>query len=81
MSYRIAYTNEARSGLDTLSVPARKDFNTRIADIARNPYGCGSTAVRGDRERRDAAIGHIAIIRYEVSPSVVTVTVLRVISL
>jgi hypothetical protein len=47
--------------------------------LARTPYGCGSSAVGGDRDRRDAAVGGVAIVRYEVSPAVVVVTVLRLV--
>ncbi|MFD5554348.1 hypothetical protein ACFWIA_10970 [Streptomyces sp. NPDC127068] len=78
MSYRIAYADLARAGRNALSPTVRKTFDAGVAAIARAPYGCGSSAVLGSRDRRDAAIGGIAVIRYEVSPSVVTVTVVRV---
>ncbi|AZK95633.1 MULTISPECIES: hypothetical protein [Streptomyces] len=81
MSYRIAYSDPAKAGRAALSEAARKALDAGVAAVARDPYGCSSHAVGGDRNRRDAAIGSIAIIRYEVSPSVVTFTVLRVVGL
>ncbi|MCC3767814.1 hypothetical protein [Streptomyces sp. UNOC14_S4] len=78
-AYRVAYTNEARAGRDALSAEHRKLFDTGVGRIARDPYGCGSTPASGSRDRRDAAIGSVAFIRYEVSPAVVIVTILRVI--
>ncbi|MEO3976370.1 hypothetical protein [Streptomyces sp. CAU 1734] len=79
MSYRVVYTDMAEAGRASLSPMDRKVFDTRVAAIARDPYGCGSSTVGTSRDRRDAAIGSIAIIRYEVSPRVVTVTILRVV--
>ncbi|MFI5616750.1 hypothetical protein [Streptomyces sp. NPDC051567] len=78
MSYRLAYSDVAQAGRNALSAADRKTFDAKVAAIARDPYGCGSSAVLGSRDRRDAPIGSIAIVRYEVSPSVVTVTVVRV---
>lgn len=78
-AFRVAYANEARAGHSALSAEARKTFDTGISAIARSPYGCGSTPVNGNRDRKDATIGSVAVVRYEVSASVVTVTVLRVI--
>ncbi|RLV01257.1 hypothetical protein CTZ27_12085 [Streptomyces griseocarneus] len=78
-AYRVAYANEARAGRDALSAEHKKLFDAGVDNVARDPYGCGSTSVSGSRDRRDAAIGSVAFIRYEVSPAVVTVTILRVI--
>ncbi|MFI6526829.1 hypothetical protein [Streptomyces uncialis] len=79
MSHRIAYTDEAKAGRGALVPKRRKDFDTGVAVLARAPYGCGSRAVKGDRDRRDATIGCVAVIRYEVSSGVLTITVLRVV--
>ncbi|MEV4434742.1 hypothetical protein [Streptomyces sp. NPDC049585] len=78
-TYRVAYTNEARAGRDVIPAERKKAFDTGIAALAGDPYGCGSAAVRGDADRRDASIGSVAFVRYEVSPAVITITVLRVI--
>ncbi|MER7048385.1 hypothetical protein [Streptomyces jumonjinensis] len=43
--------------------------------LARASYGCGSSPVRGERDRRDATIANTAFITYLVSEAVVTVTV------
>ncbi|MEU3600548.1 hypothetical protein ABZ714_17790 [Streptomyces sp. NPDC006798] len=79
MTYRIAYTDEAGAGRAALGRIRRKEFDTGVAALSRDPYGVGSCGVRGNRDRRDASIGRIAVVRYEVSPGVVTVTVLRVV--
>ncbi|WP_414167245.1 hypothetical protein ACMATS_06435 [Streptoverticillium reticulum] len=79
MTYRVAYANEAAAGRGAIPAQRRKEFDDGMTRIALDPYGCGSSAVRGSRDRRDAAVGKVAFIRYEVSPSVVTITVLRVI--
>ncbi|AYN43262.1 hypothetical protein D9753_35235 [Streptomyces dangxiongensis] len=46
--------------------------------VYADPYGHGSTSVGGDRDRREATVGH-AIVRYIVSNSILTVTVVRLI--
>ncbi|MFE7131706.1 hypothetical protein ACFVIM_12660 [Streptomyces sp. NPDC057638] len=78
MSYRVAYADPAQAARNALPAAARKAFDAGIMAIAHDPYGCGSSAVLGSRDRRDAPIGSIAVVRYEVSPSVVTVTIVRV---
>ncbi|WP_435840846.1 hypothetical protein [Streptomyces cinnamoneus] len=81
MSYRIAYTNDADTERRSLTVERRKLFENGMTALALNPYGCGSSAVRGDHDRRDATVGNIAFITYLVSPSVVTVTVVKLVPL
>ncbi|MFF0747367.1 hypothetical protein ACFYVL_44010 [Streptomyces sp. NPDC004111] len=49
------------------------------ATIGADPYGHGSTPVGSDRDRREATV-HGAFVRYVVSPSVRTVTVVRLIT-
>ncbi|MER6914546.1 hypothetical protein ABT354_22975 [Streptomyces sp. NPDC000594] len=58
---------------------ARKVFDTGLLAIAREPYGCGSAEVGESHDRREATVAGVAFVRYEVSASVVTVTVLRVV--
>jgi hypothetical protein len=77
--YRVAYTDEALASREAIPGERRKDFEEGMRALARTPYGCGSSAVGGDRDRRDAAVGGVAIVRYEVSPAVVVVTVLRLV--
>ncbi|MFE7129988.1 hypothetical protein ACFVIM_03940 [Streptomyces sp. NPDC057638] len=75
----MTYTDIAQAGRAALDAARRKEFETGIAGVARTPYGCGSSAVNGDQDRREATLGRVAVIRYEVSPGVLIVTVLRVI--
>ncbi len=77
MNYRIAYTDDAATERRSLTAERRKLFENGMTALAQDPYGCGSSPVRGDRDRRDATIGGIAFITYVVSPSVVTVTVVK----
>ncbi|WP_329028145.1 hypothetical protein [Streptomyces sp. NBC_00690] len=79
--YRVAYADPAAVGRNALPADARKRFDAGIAALARDPYGCRSSSVKGSRDRRDAAIGGVALIRYEVSSGVLIVTVLRVVGL
>ena len=77
MSYRIAYAPPADHTL--AKMPGAGAFREAMArTVGRDPYGHGSTAVRGERDRREAAV-HGAIVLYYVSGSVLTVTVVRLI--
>ncbi|MGW2184913.1 hypothetical protein [Streptomyces sp. NPDC001719] len=62
MTYRIAYTDDAAAGRRSFTAERRKLFENGMASLAQDPYGCGSSTVRGDRDRRDATIGGIAFI-------------------
>ncbi|MBO0652972.1 hypothetical protein J1792_09260 [Streptomyces triculaminicus] len=79
----MAWTDEARAGRDTIPPERKKAFNNGMAALRADPYQCGSSAVGDGRNRRDAAIGGVAIIRYEVSPNpqILVITVLRLIAL
>ncbi|MGW1993376.1 hypothetical protein [Embleya sp. NPDC001921] len=75
--YYVAYTDRAETGLAGLSSTSRANVKAEIErTIGRDPYGCGSSAVRGDKDRRSASVSTV-IIEYEVSASVLTVTVVR----
>ncbi|WP_461035935.1 hypothetical protein [Streptomyces mayteni] len=78
-AYRVAYTDEAAASRLALAPEHRKPFEDGMRAIAARPYDCGSTAVRGDRDRREAAVGGVALVRYEVSAAVLIVTVLRLV--
>jgi hypothetical protein len=78
-AYRIAYTDEALAGREAMPDERSKQFEDGMRAVAWNPYGSGSSPVRGHRDRREATVGGVAFIRYEVSPSVLIVTVLRLI--
>ncbi len=78
MSYRITYAPPADDTLAKMrNAQAFRDEMART--VGRDPYGHGSTAVRGERDRREATIlGAIAL--YYVSGSVLTVTVVRLVA-
>ena len=72
MSYRITYAPSADDTLAKMrNAEAFRGAMTRT--IGRDPYGHGSTAVKGERDRREATVLG-AIVLYYVSRSVLTVT-------
>ncbi|MEU7132447.1 hypothetical protein [Streptomyces sp. NPDC046261] len=81
MSHRIAYTDDADTERRSLPAERRKLFENGMTALALDPYGCGSSPVRGDHDRRDATVGNIAFITYLVSSAVVTVTVVKLLPL
>ncbi|MCS0635072.1 hypothetical protein NX801_05245 [Streptomyces sp. LP05-1] len=54
----------------------RDTFDAGLRRLAAEPYGLGSTPVKGDPDRREATVGGV-VVRYYVSASVLTVTVVR----
>ncbi|WP_245654428.1 hypothetical protein [Streptomyces violens] len=56
----------------------RTRFDAAMRRLADDPYGHGSTAIKKERERREATIAGV-VIRYYVSESVLTVTVVRIV--
>ncbi|SED00216.1 hypothetical protein SAMN05216483_2872 [Streptomyces sp. 2131.1] len=79
MSFRISYAPPAD---DTLAKMGDGDtFRDRMAvTLGVEPYGHGSTAVKGEHDRREATVAG-AIVLYYVSGSVLTVTVVRLVPL
>jgi hypothetical protein len=78
LSYRITYAPPAD---DTL-VKMRNADTFRGAmerTIGQDPYGHGSTPVKGERDRCEATILGV-IVLYYVSGSVLTVTVVRLVA-
>ncbi|MEU6536628.1 hypothetical protein [Streptomyces sp. NPDC047000] len=77
MSHRITCAPPAD---DTLAkMPDARAFREAMArTVGRDPYGHGSTAVRGERDRREVTVLG-AIVLYYVSGSVLTVTVVRLV--
>ncbi|CAM5291879.1 hypothetical protein GCM10010329_80940 [Streptomyces spiroverticillatus] len=77
--YRITYAPPADATLAKMT--GAEIFRAAVAaTIGTDPYGHGSTPVRGDRDRREATV-HQAFLRYVISPSVLTVTVVRLITI
>ncbi|MEU1087236.1 hypothetical protein ACFYPN_26075 [Streptomyces sp. NPDC005576] len=79
MSFRISYAPPAD---DTLAkMRDAEPFRAEMArTLGRAPYGHGSTAVKDERDRREATVAG-AIVLYYVSGSVLTVTVVRLVPL
>ncbi|MFF9685571.1 hypothetical protein [Streptomyces sp. NPDC014623] len=79
MSFRISYAPPAD---DTLA--KMRDGHLFREEMARtlglDPYGHASTAVKRERDRREATV-YGAIVLYYVSGSVLTVTVVRLVPL
>ncbi|MEE1930993.1 hypothetical protein V1J52_22910 [Streptomyces sp. TRM 70351] len=77
--YRISYAPPADDALRKMN--RRAAFEAAIGGtVGRDPYGHGSVHVGGDRDRREATVAG-AVVRYVVSGSIRTVTVVRLISL
>ncbi|MGC5345756.1 hypothetical protein ACPXCE_26135 [Streptomyces sp. DT24] len=79
MSFRISYAPPAD---DTLAKMRDGDaFRVEMArTLGQDPYGNGSSAVKQERDRREATVFG-AIVLYYVSGSVLTVTVVRLVPL
>ncbi|WP_299530292.1 hypothetical protein [uncultured Streptomyces sp.] len=79
MSFRISVAPPAD---DTLAkMRDGEPFRDELArTLAQDPYGHGSTAVKDERDRREATV-HGAIVLYYVSSSVLTLTVVRLVPL
>jgi hypothetical protein len=79
LSFRISYAPPAD---DTLA--KMRDGDSFRAEMARtlglDPYGHASTAVKLERDRREATVAG-AIVLYYVSGTVLTVTVVRLVPL
>lgn len=77
MTYRISYAPPAD---DTLAKMARTETFKAAMErtLGVDPYGHGSTAIGKDADRREATIRGV-FVRYYVSGSILTVTVVRLI--
>ncbi|MER5974207.1 hypothetical protein ABT112_31630 [Streptomyces sp. NPDC002055] len=58
----------------------RTAFDTGMQRLAADPYGHASTPVKADADRREATVSGV-VVRYYVSNTVLTVTVVRVVYL
>lgn len=79
--YRLQYAPPADLALESMdpSLRARFDAGMRTS-LAPDPYGQGSAPMGSDEDRREATVAGV-VIRYYVSRSVLTVTVVRVVFL
>ncbi|MER5771022.1 hypothetical protein [Streptomyces sp. NPDC001985] len=56
----------------------RARFDAAMHHLAAAPYGHGSTPIKGDHDRREATVAGV-VVRYYVSATVLTVSVVRVV--
>ncbi|APS20722.1 hypothetical protein C6W96_16120 [Streptomyces sp. CS149] len=79
MSFRISYAPPAD---DTLAkMRGGESFrDAMVRTLGEEPYGHASSAVKRERDRREATVAG-AIVLYYVSRSVLTVTVVRLVPL
>ncbi|MFB7631959.1 hypothetical protein ACFC0M_13560 [Streptomyces sp. NPDC056149] len=76
MPYRLQYAPPADEIRRAMPRALRGAFDAGMARLAADPYGHGSTPVRADADRREAAASGV-VVRYYVSATVATVTVVR----
>lgn len=76
MSYRVTFSPECERALRDLSSSQRRDLDNGMARVANDPYGCGSSQTY-HKDRRIVTCGSV-IAEYQVSTSILTVTVVRV---
>ncbi|EDY51742.1 hypothetical protein [Streptomyces clavuligerus] len=75
--YEIAYAPVAEATLKQYA--GERGFRTAMAStLGRDPYGHGSRAVGGERDRREATVAGV-FIRFYVAENVVKITVVRMV--
>ncbi|MGW0008093.1 hypothetical protein ACWDT6_30275 [Nocardia grenadensis] len=79
MSYYVQYSDRARREYSALDAATRRSFDRAVNDMARDPYAHGSP-IRGDKDRRSACLAGV-ITEYEISSSVLVVTMLKLVSI
>ncbi|GAA0495572.1 hypothetical protein GCM10010361_71190 [Streptomyces olivaceiscleroticus] len=75
---RLQYAPPADQARDAMDTSLRTRFDAGMRRLADDPYGHGSAAIDKERERREATVAGV-VIRYYVSESVLTVTVVRIV--
>jgi hypothetical protein len=79
VAYRIAFAGQAEAARREMSEARRRQFDTETQNtIGHDPYGHGSSSIKGDRDYREATVAG-AIIVYYVSANVLTLTAVRLI--
>jgi mRNA-degrading endonuclease RelE of RelBE toxin-antitoxin system len=79
--YQVQFSPQAEIQHKAMPDRLRKRFDPELRrTLGSDPYGHGSTAVRGDRDRREATIAGV-IVGYYVSGGVAVVTVVNILSL
>ncbi|OPC76428.1 hypothetical protein B4N89_47350 [Embleya scabrispora] len=78
--YRVQFTDSAENNIAKLPATRQRQIKSAAdSALGSDPYGNGSSSVRGNRDRRDVTLAN-AILTYEVSPNVVVVTVVQVVA-
>ncbi|MGC0416683.1 hypothetical protein [Embleya sp. AB8] len=75
----VQYSDRARTDYYAMPTPLRRRFDAAVGDMARHPYAHGDP-IRGNKDRRSACLAG-AITEYEISSSVLVVTMLKVVAL
>ncbi|WP_259454413.1 type II toxin-antitoxin system RelE family toxin [Streptomyces ginkgonis] len=76
--YRIVYAPPADDARKKMPTGLKSRFDAAMRPLAADPYGSGSEAVDGERDRRQAVAAGV-LVRYYVAGAVLTVTVVRIV--
>ncbi|MFH9871599.1 hypothetical protein ACH4NT_36680 [Streptomyces lydicus] len=77
--YRIQYAGGAEASRKAMTPEVRDGFEAAMAKtLGRDPYGHGSTSIRGDQDYREVTVADCFVVYY-VSASVLTVTAVRIV--
>ncbi|MER7046399.1 hypothetical protein [Streptomyces jumonjinensis] len=73
--FTVAYAPAAATARNAMPTGLRQQFDTGMAKLADDPYGAGSAAIRGERDRRDATVAGCFIVYYVAEASLRITTV------
>ncbi|MEU6059688.1 hypothetical protein [Streptomyces sp. NPDC047097] len=76
-AFTVAYAPDAAAARNAMSPALRQRFDAGMAKLATDPYGAGSSAVRGERDRRDATVAGCFVVYY-VARGALRITAMRV---
>ncbi|MFG2174758.1 type II toxin-antitoxin system RelE/ParE family toxin [Streptomyces niveus] len=77
--YRIQYADQAEASRKAMQPAAREQFEQSMTSkLGADPYGHGSTALKGDRDYREATVAG-AFVVYYISAAVLVVTAVRIV--
>lgn len=77
--YRIQYADRAEAARQAMDPGFRRRFEQAMtATLGTDPYGHGSTPIKGDRDYRDVTLAD-ALVVYYVSSDVLVVTAVRIV--
>ncbi|WP_202511820.1 hypothetical protein [Streptomyces sp. SID3343] len=77
MSYAVHYSPDCEKVRSQLSSSDRSSLDSGVSAIARDPYGRGTSEMRG-RDHRQASAGKFIVV-YQVSAGLMFVTVVRIV--